>query len=257
MSSQKKFITISKKLRKELLEKFILTQQGHPGSIFSIIDFLTVLYYEKFFQIKKDKLLMSKGHAAAALYPIMKDFGVLPKKEWDNWGKKKSVLRVFGNTNIPGIDMTSGSLAHGLGVAAGLVMADKKQKVYTIVSEGEFYEGSTWESLLFIKNYKLKNVKIIVDINNLIILGKTNTCLKLNPLMKKIEGLGLKCKSINGHNYQQLHQGCKLLKKNKIDCLILNTIKGKGFKIMENKPQWHYWNPLNKIQINKCMKEVS
>ena len=248
-------------LRKELLLKFIKIQQGHPGSIFSIIDFLTVLYYKKIIKLSKnldkcDKIIMSKGHATAGLYPILRDFKILKKKEWDNWGNKKSVLRVFGNISIPGIDMTTGSLGHGLGVAAGLAIANKKQNIYVIISEGEFYEGSTWESLLFIKDKNLKNVKIIVDVNNLIILGKTDDCLKINPLKKKIENLGFRCKEINGHNFNQLYKNSNSLSKGKIDCLILNTVKGKGFKIMENDPKWHYWNPLSEKQINKCLSEI-
>ena len=212
-------------LRKELLNKFINIKQGHPGSIFSIIDFLTVLYYKKIIRISKnsnnsDKIIMSKGHATAGLYPILRDFKILSKKEWDNWGKKKSILRVFGNISIPGIDMTTGSLGHGLGVAAGLAIANKSQKIYVIISEGEFYEGSTWESLLFIKDKNLKNVKIIVDVNNLIILGKTDDCLKINPLKNKIENLGFRCKEINGHNFNQLYNSSNSLSKGKIDCLI-------------------------------------
>ena len=171
-------------------------------------------------------------------------------------GQKKSILRVFGNISIPGIDMTTGSLGHGLGVAAGLAIANKSQKIYVIISEGEFYEGSTWESLLFIKDKNLKNVKIIVDVNNLIILGKTDDCLKINPLKNKIENLGFRCKEINGHNFNQLYNSSNSLSKGKIDCLILNTIKGKGFKIMENDPKWHYWNPLSQKQIIKCLSEI-
>ena len=169
---------------------------------------------------------------------------------------QKKVLRVFGNISIPGIDMTTGSLGHGLGVAAGLAIANKSQKIYVIISEGEFYEGSTWESLLFIKDKNLKNVKIIVDVNNLIILGKTDDCLKINPLKNKIENLGFRCKEINGHNFNQLYKNSNSLSRGKIDCLILNTVKGKGFKIMENDPKWHYWNPLSEKQINKCLSEI-
>ena len=190
-------------LRYELFKKMSEMQQGHPGSIFSILDFLTVLFYGNFINYSKkkkfftDRIILSKGHATSALYPILRDFGVISKKDWDNWGtSKKSKLRVFGNNSIPGIDVTSGSLGHGLGIGAGLAMSFKKDKlknnVYVIISEGELYEGSTWETLLFIKNYNLTNVKIIIDINNLIILGKTDDCIKLNPIIKKLKDLVLK-----------------------------------------------------------------
>lgn len=248
-------------LRKEIFQKFVKINQGHPGSIFSIIDFLTVLYYGKFIKttsLNKDKIIVSKGHATSALYPILRDFKILKKKEWDNWGsKKKSILRVFGNIDIPGIDMTSGSLGHGLGVAAGIGIANKKINIFTILSEGEFYEGSIWEGLLFIKDKSIKNVKIIIDVNNLIILGKTNDCLKINPLKPKIQSLGFECAEVNGHNFKELKKKTHELTSGKIQCLIINTIKGKGFKIMENNPQWHYWSKLSHKDESKCLEEIN
>ena len=109
---------LSKKYRRDIFEKLLLIKQGHPGSIFSMMDIVVGLYHGGFvnFDPKKksfsNKVLISKGHATAALYPILRDFGVFPKSEWDNWGKKKSLLRVFGNNSIPGIDVTSGSLGN-------------------------------------------------------------------------------------------------------------------------------------------------
>ena len=254
-------------LRYELFKKMSEMQQGHPGSIFSIIDFLTVLFYGNFINYSKkkkkftDKIILSKGHATSALYPILRDFEVISKKDWQNWGSlKKSKLRVFGNNSIPGIDVTSGSLGHGLGIGAGFAMTYKKDKlknnVYVIISEGELYEGSTWETLLFIKNYNLTNVKIIIDINNLIILGKTDDCMKLNPIIKKIKGFGFKTMEINGHDYKSLGLGIKKLKNSKISCLLLNTVKGKGLSIMENKPDWHYWNKITTKESILYLEEL-
>ena len=209
---------ISNRYRVELFNKFVELQQGHPGSIFSILDFLTVLFHKKYIKVKKnklqDKIIISKGHATSALYPIFKDLKIIKSSDWKNWGtKKKTCLRIFGNISIPGVHATTGSLGHGLGIGAGISTSNlkdnKKQLVYVIISEGELYEGSTWETLLYISHYKLKNVKIIIDVNNLIILGKTNDCLKLNPIKKKIIGLGYNVKSIDGHNFVQLNNACK------------------------------------------------
>ena len=256
---------ISNKYRYELFQKFVLLQQGHPGSIFSILDFLTVLFHKKYINIinKKvaDKIIISKGHATSALYPIFKDLGIIKKSDWNNWGLgKKSCLRIFGNISIPGVHVTTGSLGHGLGVGAGFATANlkdkKKQNIYVIISEGELYEGSTWETLLYISHYKLKNIKIIIDVNNLIILGNTNDCLKLNPIEKKIKGLGFKVKSINAHNFSQIDSACKKLNKEKIECLIINSVKGKGLKMMENKPAWHYWNKLTTDKANTNIIEL-
>ena len=157
---------LSKKYRLDLFEKFLLMKQGHVGSIFSMMDIVTSLYHCSFVRYDEDKkifidkVLISKGHATAAVYPILKDFGVISKKDWEDWGHKDSLLRVFGNNKIPGIDVTSGSLGHCIGVGAGMAVSFNKskvdRKVFVIISEGELYEGSTWEALLFAKHYNLK-----------------------------------------------------------------------------------------------------
>ena len=143
-----------------------------------------------------------------ALYPILKDFGVLPKNEWDNWGHKQSLLRVFGNTSIPGIDVTSGSLGHCIGVGAGMAISFKRlgqnKKVFVVISEGELYEGSTWESLLFAKHNEIDNLNVIIDINSLIILGNTKDCVNLDPIKDKISGLGIDTFDVDGHNFNDL-----------------------------------------------------
>jgi transketolase len=267
MSKKKDLVNISKKYRQELFEKFLQVGQGHPGSVFSIIEILVCLFYENFIRFDKkkfkfhDKIIISKGHATVALYPILKNFGVLPAKEWNDWGKKnfKSQLRVFGNNSIPGIDVTTGSLGHGLGVGCGLALSYKKDKVdkdvYVIISEGELYEGSTWEALLFAKHHNLNNLKVIVDQNLLIILGKTDDCLKLSPIKDKLKGFGFDVIECDGHNIQHLKKTFSKKTKN-LKIILANTIKGKGFSIMENVPKWHYWNPLNNKEIEKCREEI-
>jgi transketolase len=162
-------------IRKDLFEKFYLLNEGHPGSVFSILDVLIVLYYGGFIRLRNDipvdDLIISKGHATVGQYPILKDLKVIKKKEWDNWGKKKSILKMFGNNYIPGIKTATGSLGHGIGFATGIGYFSKKKKikknVYVIISEGELYEGSTWEALLLLADLKLDNVTIILDINNI------------------------------------------------------------------------------------------
>ena len=164
----------AKDVRRSIFEKFVLLQQGHPGSVMSMTDLAVALYYGEY--VRKDpndptkmydKVIVSKGHATSTLYPILADLGVLPAAEWANWGRGDSGLRVFGNISMPGIDATSGSLGHGLGLAAGLALSFKRrgsdQRVFAIISEGEFYEGSIWESLLFISHHKLDNIFIVVD----------------------------------------------------------------------------------------------
>ena len=211
MNQNNKLRDLSKEYRIKLFEKFAKIKQGHPGSTFSMLDIVVTLFYSDFIRydednnIFNDKIIISKGHATVALYPILVDFGVIEKKEWDNWGITKSELRVFGNTSIPGIDATTGSLGHGVGVGSGMAFYYKKmkkdKKVYVVISEGELYEGSTWEALLFAAHHKLDNLYIIIDLNSLIILGNTKDCLSLNPIGKKIENLGFDVFECNGHDH--------------------------------------------------------
>ena len=259
---------LGKKYRYELLEKLVLMKQGHIGSIFSMMDMVVAMYHGGFVKFNTsnksfdDKVLISKGHAASALYPILRDFGLFPKKDWDNWGVGESKLRVFGNISIPGIEVTSGSLGHGVGVASGIALSFLRKKnhnkVFTIISEGELYEGSSWEALLIAKHYNLNNLTIIIDINSLIILGKTKECVNLDPIKTKIEGFGIKTFEVDGHNYNQLievFQKSRAL--NTLNCILVKTIKGKGCSIMENKHQWHYLNYMSESDIEKAKKELS
>lgn len=253
-------------LRKELLEKFYLLREGHPGSVFSILDVLIVLYYGKFVRVKNkkviDDVIMSKGHATSGQYPILKDLNVISKKDWENWGVKKSILKMFGNHNIPGIKTATGSLGHGIGFATGMAFFSKfvnkvKKETYVIISEGELYEGSTWEGLLLLSHLKIGNVTIILDINNNIILGDTKKCLNLGDIKQKFLSFGIKTFECDAHNFLELEKNFLKLKKiNKPKCLIVNSIKGKGFKVMENKAYWHYWNPISKDVFEKSIREL-
>jgi len=258
---------LCKNYRKQLFEKFLEVGQGHPGSVFSMIELVVTLFHNSHIRFDKntnkfiDKIIISKGHATVALYPILKEFGVIDIEEWDNWGNKnnETILRVFGNTSIPGIDATSGSLGHGLGIGCGLAYLYKKQKidkkVYVVISEGELYEGSTWEALLFAAHNKLENLNIIIDENSLIILGTTDDCLRLDPIKKKIEGFGFNVDHIDGHNLEQIEKALNNKIKG-VKVILAKTVKGKGFSIMENKANWHYWNPIDEKEIEICRKDI-
>ena len=214
----------AKQYRKDLFEKFLSLNEGHPGSIFSMMDILVTLYHCDYLKFNKkikkfqNNLLISKGHATSGSYPILKDFGVISEKDWKNWGtKKRSNLRIFGNNDIPGIDVTSGSLGHGVGIGVGLAYSykieGKRNEVYVIISEGELYEGSTWEALLFASNYNLYNLNIIIDINSLIILGTTEKCMKLNSIKEKIKSFNFDVSYCDGHNFQSIIKSLNKKKK--------------------------------------------
>jgi len=257
---------IAKGYRSQLFEKFVKTSQGHPGSTFSMLDIVTTLYHGGFVRFDEDKkqftdkVIISKGHATVALYPILTKFGVIDQKDWDNWGKSESVLRIFGNTTIPGIDVTSGSLGHGVGVGSGMALSSKRtgsnKKVYVVISEGELYEGSTWEALLFVAHRQIKNMTIFIDINNLIILGTTDDCLMLNNIREKLTGFPFDLYSVNGHEPDSIVSALDV-KAYQPKIILCNTVKGKGFSLMENKPEWHYMQAITPEQIEQCRKEIN
>ena len=263
-----KISKLGKKIKVEIFKKFIEIKEGHPGSILSIFDVVNCLYLGNFIRCSKnvknnDYFIMSKGHAGSVQYPYLLRKSIVKKSEWKKWKKgSNSVFKIFPNNYIPGIDVTSGSLGHGLGIAAGLSLGMSKDKVkkniWTIISEGELYEGSIWESLLFIKHNNLHNIKIILDRNDLIILGKTENCLKLNSIEKKLKGFDFEVETINGHNYKQISSGLKFLKKNdkKNKVLIAKTIKGNSVSFMKNKSEWHYWHNLTQMKSNQLIKEL-
>ena len=131
------------------------------------------------------------------------------------------------------------------------------KKVFVVISEGELYEGSTWEALLFAKHHELENLIIFIDINSLIILGSTNECLKLDPIENKIKGLGIECTKVDGHDINQISTALtKIENSKKLNCILANTIKGKGSSIMENKKNWHYWNQMSDDEIKKTRLEL-
>ena len=138
------------------------------------------------------------------------------------------------------------------------IRSGQNKKVFVIISEGELYEGSTWEALLLAKHNKLDNLNIIIDINSLIILGTTKDCLNLDPIKDKILGLGINTLEVDGHNLSDLISTFEKSKKiGGLNCILAKTVKGKGSSIMENKKNWHYWNAMSDEEIEKTRKELA
>jgi transketolase len=257
-------------LRKQIFEMCNNVQQGHPGSVLSEIDILISLFYGGIINFekgnpeskKRDRIIVSKGHATMGLYPIFSDIGYFENSELTNYGKSHGILRIFGNIDIPGIDATTGSLGHGLGIGSGFALADKldnlDRKTFVILSEGEMYEGSVWESALFTSHFNLDNLILIIDRNRKIILGDTEDLIKLESIEDKWESFGFNTARIDGHSHKDLidtfneHIG-----NNKPTVIIADTIKGKGISFMENNPSWHYWQKLDESQLKKARIELN
>lgn len=276
MKYNKALILKSKWLRKEIFEMVIKANQGHIASALSQVEIVISLFYGGIMKYKigspylpnRDKLIISKGHSAMGIYPILADIKYISVSELRRYGTPKGILRIYGDMSIPGIDSTSGSLAQAPGIACGFAYIDKIEKkntkTFIILSDGEHYEGSLWESAMFASHHKLDNLIFIVDRNKQIILGKDEDCLSLEPLDKKWESFGWNVEVIDGHNYDELLNSLNRAKKRvgKPSVIIAHTIKGKGISYMEDITRWHNTMPNQKeikiarkdLEIN-CIKE--
>lgn len=267
-SRTKELESISKKLRRRILS-VALGKGGHIGGSFSSIDIILVLYKEILrldLQNPKwddrDRFILSKGHCSLALYAVLEEIGVLNKDELDTYTIKNS--RLAGHVEdfeIPEIELSTGSLGHGLACAAGSALAakmlNKSWKVFCVLGDGECNEGSVWESLLFIAQQKLNNLIVIIDNNNMESLDSTNNILSIEPLYEKFTSFNFEVREINGHNLNEIYNSIiSPLTTDKPLIVIANTIKGKGVSFMENTPMWHYRAP-SETELLDAMLELS
>lgn len=253
-------------LRKKILEIIYNSQASHIGSSFSVIDILSAVY--KSVDIKKiknkrndrDRVILSKGHSAAALYVILHHFGLMTDEELKIYYTNGSLLMGHASHSVPYIEHSTGALGHGLSVAVGISVGFKLKKinsrVYVIAGDGEFHEGSNWEALLLAGHLKLDNLCLLIDNNKLGGIGDTNRCCTLKPLKAKLKSFGLIAFEVDGHNEDEIYLAIKRGKKlEKPVAIICNTIKGRGASFMENNNVWHY-RPPNKEEYENALIEI-
>ena len=261
---------IAKKVRRGIIEEVYSAQSGHPGGSLSVADILTVLYFNELNIDEKnpkweerDRLVLSKGHCSPALYSCLANrgyFDIEKLKEFRKIGKK-----LQGHPDmkkIPGVDMTSGSLGQGLSAANGMAIAGKLDKkdyrVYCVLGDGEIEEGQVWEAAMAAAHYKLDNLCVIVDNNNLQIDGKITDVMSSYPIDEKFKSFGFQVININGHDIDEIIKAFEVARdiKGKPTCIIAKTIKGKGISFMENQVGWHGKAP-NEEQYNEAIKELA
>ena len=265
------FPKISKEIRKLILSTIYNSKAGHIGGSLSCVDILISLYFGKFlkFNSKKpnmktrDRLIVSKGHASVAYYSVLTKLGFISKKKLSTYCRNNTHLATHLSSKVPGVEFDTGSLGHGLGVSCGIAFSAKKDKkkykIVCLISDGELYEGSTWEALLFASHHHLVNLIIIIDRNKQIVMDKTEECIKIDPLKPKLKSFGYKVFEINGHNFNQLNKTFDKIKNKKFSkpvVIIANTIKGKGISFMEKNVKWHHAIPQAKEYI-KALNELS
>lgn len=246
-----------KNIRKNILIHAHIANASHVGSCLSIVEILYTLYFHNL--KKKDEFILSKGHAALALYCTLTERGILNKKQLNTFGKNNSLLMSHVSHKVKGVNFSTGSLGHGLPYAVGRALGEKinktKIKIYVLISDGELNEGTTWESLLFASYHKLDNLIIIIDNNKIQSLDYSKNILKLEPIKKKLESFSCNVIKINGHNCIDFNIALKKIKKNKVNIVLADTIKGKGVSFMENNNLWHYKSP-DKDQLKKALENL-
>ncbi len=244
----------SRWLRESLLELVVKTQKGHIPSSYSCAEIVIALFYGGYLKFNaedpdhrdRDRILVSKGHAAMVLYPILADLGFFPESELDSFCQPEGLLRMYADNSIPGIESITGSLGHGLGIAAGYALAAKRDqkdyKSFVILGDGECYEGSVWETALFASSRGLDNLVAIVDRNRLCIMDETENCVQLGDMVAKWKAFDWEVYEVDGHSYASILPALNAIRDSdtgKPKVIISNSIKGKGISFMENQPLWH------------------
>ena len=260
---------IAKNIRIGVIDEVYNGKSGHPGGALSCVDILTVLYFNQMNinenkpnDMSRDRFVLSKGHASAALYSTLAHKGYFDLEELTTFRKFDSRLQGHPDMRkIPGIDMTTGSLGQGLSAANGMAMASKLDKqgvrVYCLLGDGEIEEGQVWEAAMSSSKYKLDNLCVVVDNNNLQIDGTIEEVKNSYPIDKKFESFGFNVINIDGHNIEQIINAFEKAKtvKGKPTVIIAKTIKGKGVDFMENQVEWHGKAP-NDIEYAKAIESI-
>lgn len=243
---------------------------SHIGGALSMADILAVLYGSILRHRPtdptwpgRDRLILSKGHGCSSLYACLGIFGYLDvQKLIKEYGADGSVLATHASVHVPGVELSTGSLGHGLSVAVGRAYAGRQQRqgwrVFTILSDGELDEGSNWEGILVAGHHQLDNLVAIVDYNKIQSLGAVKDVLGLDPLAEKFRAFRWATREIDGHDHSAILSALQGVpwEPGRPSCLIAHTTKGKGVDFMEEKLLWHYRNPDDK-QLQQALLQLS
>jgi transketolase len=256
-------------IRKHIVEAVYQAASGHPGGSLSCTDILTVLYFHEMnVDINnpqwpdRDRFVLSKGHCAPALYGALAEKGFFPVEEIPKFRRIESYLQGHPSMrDVPGVDMSTGSLGQGFSASLGMALAgkldNKNYRVYTIIGDGELQEGQVWEATMAAAHYKLDNLTAFLDHNGLQIDGKITEVMSPEPVEEKFKAFGWNIILIDGHDYLQIIDAINKAKtiKGKPTVVIAKTTKGKGVSYMENEVGWHGTAP-NKEQRDQAIFEL-
>lgn len=271
---QKRFedlIGKSKQIRKEMLEMCIGAGKGHVTSSMSCVDILVALYYGAIMKVRpsepdwqgRDRLILSKGQASPALYTILADKGYFEKSDLEKFAKRDGKFAVHLQQDVPGVEITAGSLGQGFGLAAGIALGAKMNRdlftVYAILGDGECYEGSIWETAMFAAHNRLNNLVTIVDRNYMCVTDFTEDLVALEPFDQKWEAFGFNVVRIDGHSFEELLHvlpGLKSRTSERPTVIIADTVKGKGVETLCYDPLWHGCAPQGDV-ADQCLLDLS
>ncbi len=245
--------TMACKVRIGIVESTNAAKCGHPGGSLSSADLFTYLYFHELNvdpanpqKADRDRFVLSKGHCAPGLYAALAHRGFFPVEDLLTLRKIGSYLQGHPNMRtVPGVDMSTGSLGQGVSTACGMALAAKVQgnpcRVYTLLGDGEIQEGQVWEACMFASHYKLDNLCIIIDNNNLQIDGKISDVMSPYPIVDKLVAFGLHTIAVDGHDFDALEAAFNEAKtvKGQPTAIVMTTTKGKGVSFMENNAGWH------------------
>ena len=271
ISEKKQLSRLANNIRFGIIEGVYNAGCGHPGGSLSIADVITYLYFKEMNVDPKnpkmetrDRLVLSKGHTAPALYAALAERGFFEKEELKTLRKTESRLQGHPDMKgIPGVDMTTGSLGLGISAACGMALSAKvsgaANRVYTIVGDGESEEGQVWEAAMFAAHYKLDNLVCVLDLNGLQIDGKITEVMNPTPHDEKFRAFGWHVIVIDGHNFDEIEAAFNEARatKGKPTAIISKSTKGKGVSYMENECEWHGQAPkedLYKVAIADLTK---
>ena len=239
---------------------------SHIASILSSVDILAILYgrvmnynNQEPKWINRDRFILSKGHAGVGVYAVLAECGFFDIADLDKHYQDGSVFSGhLSHKGISGVELSTGSLGHGLSIGSGIALAAKldrkKHRVFVLMSDGELNEGSNWEAFMFSSHHCLNNLVAIIDRNRLQSIKSTEETLALEPLVKKLSAFGWHVIEVDGHNHDELFDALSST-EDKPKIVIANTIKGKGVSFMENDNKWHYQTPKDDLFI-KAIKEL-
>lgn len=242
-----------------------ISQRGvalHIAPAFSCLELVDAVYHDLMQTggATPDTFVLSKGHGCLSQYVILEDIGVLTEAHIDAYCKPGGVLGSHPDYGVPGIEASTGSLGHGLGLAVGMALADKVRRdnrvVYVVMSDGEMQEGSVWEAMMLAPSLGLTNIVALVDLNDFQSLGRTSETLpNFYPMVDKVEAFGWQCREVNGHDSAAIVDAVRGRSGTKPMMVLGRTTKGKGVSYMENVPIWHYRSP-SPEEYQQAIKEL-